>query len=104
MPRRSVFGLLTCRPGTCGRNFHLVSICGLILLWYTEVFLIWSFFLRRPGDVSDVFHTFFGICGLSLLGYTEDDDGGYEGLKKVDPVYALPVHTLQRMGIPIWRE
>lgn len=87
----------------CRRFLHLVAISGLTWRWYTEIFLIW-FFFRRPGDVSDVFHTFFGICGLSLLGYTEDDDGGYEGLKKVDPVYALPVHTLQRMGIPIWRE
>lgn len=59
---------------------------------------------RRPGDVADVFHTFFGICGLSLLGYTEEDEGGYTGLKKVDPVYALPVITLKRMGLPVWRE
>ena len=58
----------------------------------------------RPGDVADVFHTFFGICGLSLLGYTEDDEGGYQGLRRVDPVYALPVDTLKRMGMPIWRE
>ncbi|KAH7417420.1 terpenoid cyclases/protein prenyltransferase alpha-alpha toroid [Cadophora sp. MPI-SDFR-AT-0126] len=32
----------------------------------------------RPGDVVDVFHTVFGIAGLSLL--------GYQGLEEVDPV------------------
>ena len=31
----------------------------------------------RPGDMVDVFHTLFGIAGLSLL--------GYPGLRKVDP-------------------
>ncbi|OKL61773.1 hypothetical protein UA08_02463 [Talaromyces atroroseus] len=33
----------------------------------------------RPGNVVDVFHTHFGIAGLSLLGYS--------GLKQIDPVY-----------------
>lgn len=32
----------------------------------------------RPGDMVDVFHTVFGIGGLSLLGYA--------GLEAVDPV------------------
>ncbi|CAF9925969.1 MAG: hypothetical protein HETSPECPRED_006218 [Heterodermia speciosa] len=32
----------------------------------------------RPGDAVDVFHTFFGVAGLSLLGYA--------GLEKVDPI------------------
>lgn len=32
----------------------------------------------RPGDMVDVFHTNFGIAGLSLL--------GYPGLEAVDPV------------------
>jgi len=32
----------------------------------------------RPGDMVDVFHTVFGICGLSLL--------GYPGLEAVDSV------------------
>ncbi|MCJ1364264.1 hypothetical protein MMC16_003373 [Acarospora aff. strigata] len=32
----------------------------------------------RPGDMVDVFHTVFGIAGLSLL--------GFPGLKEVDPV------------------
>jgi geranylgeranyl transferase type-2 subunit beta len=32
----------------------------------------------RPGDMVDVFHTLFGLAGLSLL--------GFPGLKKVDPI------------------
>ena len=32
----------------------------------------------RPGDMVDVFHTVFGVAGLSLL--------KYEGLEEVDPV------------------
>eukprot|EP00158_Paraphelidium_tribonemae_P004016 Partr_v1_DN26525_c2_g1_i4_m3669 putative beta' subunit len=36
----------------------------------------------RPGDVSDVFHTLFGVAGLSLV--------GYPGLEAVDPVYCMP--------------
>ncbi|KAF2280700.1 geranylgeranyl transferas-like protein type II beta subunit [Westerdykella ornata] len=36
----------------------------------------------RPGDMVDVFHTVFGIAGLSLL--------KYPGLEEVDPVYCMP--------------
>lgn len=36
----------------------------------------------REGDQVDVFHTLFGVCGLSML--------GYPNLKPVDPVYCLP--------------
>ena len=32
----------------------------------------------RPGDMVDVFHTLFGIAGLSLL--------GYHSLEPVNPV------------------
>lgn len=32
----------------------------------------------RPGDMVDVWHTCFGIAGLSLL--------GFPGLDEVDPV------------------
>ena len=40
----------------------------------------------RPSDMADVYHTFFGIAGLSLLGLDDDADI----LDRVDPVYALP--------------
>lgn len=46
----------------------------------------------RPGNIADVFHTYFGIAGLSLL--------GYPGFKEIDPVFALPVEVLQRLNIP----
>lgn len=32
----------------------------------------------RPGDMVDVFHTCFGVAGLSLL--------KFDGTKEVDPV------------------
>jgi prenyltransferase beta subunit len=35
-------------------------------------------FADRPGNMVDVYHTHFGIAGLSLL--------GMEGLEEVDPV------------------
>ena len=95
----------------------------------------------RPGNVADVFHTFFGIAGLSLLGYfdddaaadddddDDDDDPGklcnknddvggrksndddvgrrrrrrkkeaYSQYRDVDPVYALPVDVVERLGL-----
>jgi geranylgeranyl transferase type-2 subunit beta len=43
----------------------------------------------RPEDACDVFHTFFGICGLSLM--------EYPGLAAIDPAYALPVKTVERL-------
>lgn len=42
----------------------------------------------RPGDMVDVFHTVFGVAGLSLL--------GFPGLIEVDPVYCMPKHIVQR--------
>ncbi|KAF6005200.1 hypothetical protein F1559_002346 [Cyanidiococcus yangmingshanensis] len=41
----------------------------------------------RPGDEPDVFHTFFGLAGLSLLGRHE--------LIPIDPIFALPQGTVQ---------
>jgi len=45
----------------------------------------------RPEDAVDVFHTFFGVAGLSLM--------GYEGLAPVDPIYALPVSVVERIHV-----
>ena len=50
----------------------------------------------RPGDEADVFHTFFGICGLSFLGYFEMV--GEEHMA-VDPTFAMPVAVVQRLGL-----
>ncbi|XP_048328762.1 geranylgeranyl transferase type-2 subunit beta 1 isoform X3 [Ziziphus jujuba] len=45
----------------------------------------------RPDDAVDVYHTYFGVAGLSLLEYT--------GLKAIDPAYALPVDVVNRIFI-----
>ncbi|KAI6247116.1 Geranylgeranyl transferase type-2 subunit beta [Erysiphe necator] len=46
-------------------------------------------FADRPGDMVDVFHTLFGLAGLSLL--------GYPGLEAVDPVYCMPKKVVDRV-------
>lgn len=43
----------------------------------------------RPGDMVDVFHTHFGVAGLSLI--------GWEGLDKIDPVYCMPKSIVDRL-------
>lgn len=43
----------------------------------------------RPEDVTDVYHTFFGIAGLSLM--------GFGGLQPVDPTFALPSTVVQSL-------
>ena len=43
----------------------------------------------RPEDMVDVYHTFFGIAGLSLMGFT--------GLQQVDPTFALPAAVIDRI-------
>ncbi|KLO10383.1 terpenoid cyclases/Protein prenyltransferase [Schizopora paradoxa] len=45
----------------------------------------------RPGDMVDVFHTHFGVAGLSLL--------GYPGLEDLDPVYCMPAKLIEEMGL-----
>jgi prenyltransferase beta subunit len=43
----------------------------------------------RPEDACDVYHTFFGIAGLALL--------GYPGIQGIDPVLALPAEVVERL-------
>lgn len=43
----------------------------------------------RPGDMVDVWHTCFGMTGLSLL--------EYPGTTMVDPVYCMPRATIERV-------
>ena len=43
----------------------------------------------RPGNCHDVFHTFFGFCGLSLL--------GFGNLKMIDPTYAIPKDDVNKL-------
>jgi geranylgeranyl transferase type-2 subunit beta len=51
----------------------------------------------RPGNVTDPYHTFFGLAGLSLLG-----ELGRLGAphSPIDPVYALPEAVVLRLGLP----
>lgn len=46
----------------------------------------------RPDHQVDVFHTVFGIAGLSLM--------GFENLEPVDPIYCLPTSVSAK--IPKW--
>ncbi len=43
----------------------------------------------RADDECDVYHTFFGIAGLSLLGFPH--------LEHINPVYALPVSIVDEL-------
>lgn len=45
----------------------------------------------RPEDVADVFHTQFGVAGLSLV--------GYQGLDDLDPVYCMPAEIIKKLGL-----
>jgi geranylgeranyl transferase type-2 subunit beta len=44
----------------------------------------------RPGDVADVYHTHFGLAGLSLM--------ECPGLQGINEVYCLPTETTKRLG------
>ncbi|THV51596.1 hypothetical protein BGAL_0105g00100 [Botrytis galanthina] len=46
-------------------------------------------FADRPGDMVDVFHTCFGVAGLSLL--------GFPGVEEVDPMYCMPKRITERV-------
>lgn len=46
----------------------------------------------RKGDEPDVFHTIFGIAGLSLL--------GYENLEAIDPTFCLPLSLTKKLDWP----
>lgn len=52
----------------------------------------------RPDDMPDVYHTFFGIAGLSLLGHlhTNQTETTY---RQIDPIYALPTDVVRRLQL-----
>ena len=59
----------------------------------------------RPGNMADIFHTFFGIAGLSLLGSfdrpkDESVTWKYAHYRPIDPTYALPIDLVKKLGIP----
>ncbi|XP_066352514.1 geranylgeranyl transferase type-2 subunit beta 1-like isoform X3 [Miscanthus floridulus] len=43
----------------------------------------------RPDNAVDIYHTYFGIAGLSLM--------EYPGVKPLDPAYALPLDVVNRI-------
>ena len=55
----------------------------------------------HPPSSTDVFHTFFGIAGLSLLHFFEGGGqaGQYQHYRPIDAVYALPVDVVERLGL-----
>jgi geranylgeranyl transferase type-2 subunit beta len=51
----------------------------------------------RPSNMADIFHTFFGLCGLSLLGYfSQSTDEGCNLCVPINPTYALPEETVKK--------
>ncbi|EDW12216.1 geranylgeranyl transferase type-2 subunit beta [Drosophila mojavensis] len=48
-------------------------------------------FSDRTGNMPDIFHTLFGIGGLSLL--------GHPGLKAINPTLCMPQYIIDRLGI-----
>ena len=54
----------------------------------------------RPGNTADVYHTFFGIAGMALLGYFDTAEAAGAPHRQVDPTYALPVEVVAKLGLP----
>jgi len=54
----------------------------------------------RPGNMGDIFHTYFGICGLLLLRYFDGrEDEAVRAFDNIDPTYALPVKVVQKLQL-----
>ena len=55
----------------------------------------------RPGNMADIFHSFFGISGLSLLGHftADKENGRYACYREIDPTYALPKDLVNKLGL-----
>lgn len=50
-------------------------------------------FADRPGDMTDPYHTLFGLAGLSLLGHKD--------IEKVNPVFCMPQSVIDKLNIKI---
>jgi geranylgeranyl transferase type-2 subunit beta len=46
--------------------------------------------------MADIFHTFFGIAGLNLLGHFKDTHSHF---RDIDPTYALPKDIVLKLGL-----
>lgn len=49
-------------------------------------------FSDRNGNMPDIFHTLFGLAGLSLL-------NADNRLKPINPTLCLPQHVIDRLGL-----
>jgi geranylgeranyl transferase type-2 subunit beta len=89
-------------PDVCYSWWVLSSLAALKKKHWIDLEKLKSFILRcqdnenggisdRPDDEPDVYHTFFGIAGLSLM--------NHENLEQIDPIYALPVKIMRKLGI-----
>ena len=76
-------------------------------------------FADRPGDMADVYHTFFGLAGYALFPTTLSKHTVFEccctnlpflpfrrlsflgepGLAPIDPAFALGQSTVDRLGL-----
>ncbi len=51
--------------------------------------LVYGGISERPDHMTDAYHTYFGLAGLSLL--------GCPGFERIDPVYALPERMISKL-------
>jgi len=75
-----------------------------VLLSAVVIVFVISYFESFPlifqNDDADIFHTFFGISGLSLLGHLHNEEKPEcNFFRQIDPVYALPTDVVQRLGL-----
>ena len=50
----------------------------------------------RPMDERDLYHTYFGIAGVNMLGYL--DEMGIPSTR-IHPAYALPMTVVDRLKL-----
>ncbi|KAI9914964.1 hypothetical protein PsorP6_007552 [Peronosclerospora sorghi] len=56
----------------------------------------------RPGHVANVFHTFFGIAGLCMLGYFDrekETHPEYKGSRQIHPTFAIPTDVVEKLQL-----
>ena len=53
----------------------------------------------RPGNMSDVFHTYFGIAGLCMLDHFEGEGPAKMEYNQIHPSFALPVYVCEKLGL-----
>ncbi|PHJ22308.1 rab geranylgeranyl transferase type ii beta subunit [Cystoisospora suis] len=97
-------------PDVCYSFWILASLCIIGYADWVDTRSLTEFILQaqdadtggiadRPGDVSDVFHTYFGIAALSLMQTVQ-------GIQEIHPVLSLPQSVVRRAHLPqciLWR-